>query len=108
MADFSMWMALESAMQDTGERRSIDRATVRRVMTFARPHARTIAGYRALATVLAVIGVAIPVLAGRVVDAIVDGGPESTVIALALVLAGAALLEAGVGLLERLASSSLG
>ena len=108
MADFSMWMALESAMQDTGERRKIDRATVRRVMTFARPHARTIAGYLVLATLLAVIGVAIPVLAGRVVDAIVDGGTESTVITLALVLAGAALLEAGIGLLERLASSSLG
>ena len=65
MADFSMWTALESAMQDTGERRSIDRATVRRVATFARPHARTIGGYLALATMLAVIGVAIPVLAGH-------------------------------------------
>src|SRR5687767_9220684 len=103
-----MWTALQSAMQDTDERRSLDRAVIRRVLGFARPHARTIAGYLALATMLAVVGVAIPVLAGQVVDAIVSGRAESTVLTLALVLAGAAVLEAGIGLLERLASSTLG
>jgi ABC-type multidrug transport system fused ATPase/permease subunit len=105
---FDMWSALQSSMQDTGERKRFRRETVRRVLTFARPHRRTIVGYLALATVLAVVGVAIPVLAGRVVDAIVDGGTTRTVAILAIALAVAAVIEAGVGLLERLASSSLG
>ena len=103
-----MWMALQSAMQEDGTRRAVDRATVRRVASFARPHAGTIVSYLGLATALAVIGVAIPVVAGRVVDAIVDGNGNGRVITLAVVLAGAAALEAGIGVLERMRSAALG
>ena len=46
---------------------------MRRVAEFARPHRRTIAAFLLLATVSAVLGVATPVLAGRAVDAIVEG-----------------------------------
>ena len=103
-----MWMALRSAMQDDGRRRSVRWPTVRRVATFARPHRRTIGAFLGLATVSAVLGVATPLLAGQAVDGIVDGGPSGTVVALAVAIAVVTVLEAAVGLLERLTSSRLG
>ena len=68
-----MWSALQSAMQDDGTRRRVDRGTWRRVAEFARPHRRTIVAFLSLATLAALLGVLAPVLAGRAVDAIVDG-----------------------------------
>jgi ABC-type multidrug transport system fused ATPase/permease subunit len=107
--DGNMWMALESAMQEDGTtRRTVSRQTTRRVLTFARPHGRIIATFLALATLSAVLGVASPVLAGRAVDAIVDGRATSTVVAIAALIAVVALVDAVVGLLERLQSSRLG
>ncbi|MFE4056574.1 ABC transporter ATP-binding protein, partial [Streptomyces sp. NPDC059096] len=49
-----------------------------------------------------------PVLAGRVVDAIVSGGDERVVVRLALLIAVIALAEAGLGLLGRRLSATLG
>jgi ABC-type multidrug transport system fused ATPase/permease subunit len=108
MTDFSMWNALESAMQDSGRGGAIRRETLNRVREFARPHRRTIAGFLVLATVLAGLGVLSPVLAGQAVEAIVEGNERSRVVTLALLIAGIAVAEAGIGLLERLMSSSLG
>jgi ABC-type multidrug transport system fused ATPase/permease subunit len=108
VSDFSTWTALRSAMQEDGTRRSIRRQTVRRVADFARPHVRTIASFLALATVAAVLGVAAPILAGRAVDAVVEGRSTTTVLVLAGLIAAAALIEAVVGLVERLQSSRLG
>jgi ABC-type multidrug transport system fused ATPase/permease subunit len=107
--DGNMWMALESAMQQDGNPpRSVSRATTRRVAAFARPQARTITTFLALATISAVLGVASPVLAGRAVDAIVDHRSTSSVVWLATAIAMVAVVDAGVGLLERLQSSRLG
>ena len=53
------------------------RDTLRRVAEFAPPHRRTIAVFLVLATVSAVLGVATPLLAGRAVDAIVEGEPTA-------------------------------
>jgi ABC-type multidrug transport system fused ATPase/permease subunit len=109
MSDFNAWAALQSAMQAGGTpRRTVDRSTIRRVGDFARPHLTTIVSFLALATVAAVLGVATPVLAGQAVDAIVDGRSRSTVIGIAGLIAGVVLLEAVVGLAERLQSSRLG
>ena len=108
MSDFQMWNALHSAMQDDGARRRVDRRTWRRVLTFARPHRRTIFAFLALATVAAGLGVLTPVLAGRAVDAIVSGDAASRVVTIAVLLGVVAVLSSGVGLLERLASSRLG
>ena len=74
MSDFGAWSALQSAMQQEGSSgASVDRRTWRRVAEFARPHRRTIVAFLVLATVSAVLGVRRPVLAGRAVDAIVEG-----------------------------------
>jgi len=103
-----MWMALQSAMQSDGQRRSVRRATVRRVAGFARPHRRAIVTFLLLATVSAVLGVATPVLAGRAVDAIIEGRGAGAVVTIAVLIAGITVLETVVGLLERLVSSRLG
>lgn len=103
-----MWSALESAMHGAGPRRSVSWATVRRIGEFARPHRATILSFLALATVAAVLGVASPILAGRAVDAIVEDRGSRTVVTLALLLAAVAVVDAGVGLLERLQSARLG
>ena len=109
MSEISTWMALESAMQQAHtNRRSVSRATVRRVGEFARPHRRTIIVFLVLATVSALLGVAAPLLAGRAVNAIVEHHATSTVVILAVLIAAVTLIDAGVGLLERLKSSQLG
>ena len=109
MSDMSSWMLLQSAMQEDGApRRPIERATLKRVAAFAGPHRRTIVAFLLSATVSAALGVVAPVLAGRAVDAIVEHRPTSTVVALAVVIAIVSLVDAGVGLLERLKSARLG
>jgi len=106
--ELNLWMALESAMQDGGDRAAVRRATLRRVARFARPHRRTLVSYLVLATTLAGLGVLSPVLAGWAVGAIVEGRDRGQVVTLALLIAAVAVAEAVVGLLERLQSSRLG
>ncbi|MBI5090613.1 MAG: ABC transporter ATP-binding protein [Actinobacteria bacterium] len=109
MADINTWMALESAMQQAqSDRTAVRRDTVRRVGDFARPHLRTIVLFLVLATIAAVLGVASPILAGRAVNAIVAGDDTGKVVTLAVLIGIVTLVDAGVGLLERLKSSQLG
>nr|WP_232248786.1 ABC transporter ATP-binding protein [Streptacidiphilus rugosus] len=102
------WMQLHSVMNAQQERRPFDRATLRRIGAFARPHRRRIWQFVVLSVATALLAVATPVLAGRVVDAIVSHGDQSTVIRLALLIALIALAEAGFGILGRWLSSTLG
>ena len=106
--DFSHWMALESAMHGEQARRRFNRATLRRVYDFARPHHRALAGFLGLSVATAVLTVATPVLAGQVVDEIVGGRNQGRVIGLAAVIAGVALLDAVVGVAERWQSAKIG
>ena len=54
------------------------------------------------------LGVASPLLAGRAVDAIVEGRDTGVVVGIAVLIAVVAVVDAAVGLLERLESSRLG
>lgn len=101
-------MQLHSVMNAQQERRPFDRATLRRIATFARPHRRRIGQFVALSVVTALLAVATPVLAGRVVDVIVSHGDQGTVVRLALLIALIALAEAAFGILGRWLSSTLG
>jgi ATP-binding cassette subfamily C protein len=102
------WMQLHSVMNAQQERRPFDRATLRRIGAFARPHRRRIWLFVALSVVTAMLAVATPVLAGRVVDAIVSHGDSGTVVRLSLLIALIALAEAAFGILGRWLSSTLG
>jgi len=62
---FNNWMALESAMQGGQPRRKVSRATLRRILAFARPHRRSLVAFLLLSVVSAGLTVATPVLAGR-------------------------------------------
>jgi ABC-type multidrug transport system fused ATPase/permease subunit len=105
---FSHWMALESAMHGNQPRRAFSRATLGRIAAFARPHRRALAAFVLLSVVAAILAVATPVLAGRVVDAIIKGKDEGTVVLLALLIALVAILDAVVGVAERWQSSKIG
>ncbi len=96
---FNRWMALESAMHGEQPRRALTRATLRRILDFARPHRRALTAFLLLSVLTAVLTVATPVLAGRVVDAIIEGGDERAVIGLALVIALLAVVDAAVGVI---------
>ena len=102
------WHQMYQAAHGTDERRPFSRATLARIGRFARPHRRRIVAFVGLSVFGAGLAVATPVLAGRVVDAIVRGGPASLVVGFALAIAGIAVAEAGVGIVQRWLSSTLG
>src|ERR671913_2560139 len=106
--DFSHWMALESAMQGDQPRRAFSRATLRRILAFARPNRRALTGFLVLSVVAALLTVATPVLAGQVVDEIVQGRDEGRVIGLAGLIAMVAVFDAVVGIAARWQSSKIG
>ncbi|MEU7678221.1 ABC transporter ATP-binding protein [Micromonospora taraxaci] len=90
------------------DERPLSRVTLKRIAQFARPHRPLIVRFLLLSVVTAVLTVAAPILAGRVVDAIVDGADSSVVIRLAVLIALIALAEAGLGLVTRFLSASIG
>ncbi|MFF3561439.1 ABC transporter ATP-binding protein [Streptomyces sp. NPDC002574] len=102
------WTQLHSVMNATQDRRPLARDTLRRVAAFARPHRRRITWFVLLSVVTALLAVATPVLAGRVVDAIVSGDRSGRVTTLAVLIAVIALAEAGLGLVNRWLSANLG
>src|SRR5262245_13559107 len=102
------WMQLHSVMNAEQERRPFARATLRRIAAFARPHRARMAQFVVLGVVTALLAVATPVLAGRVVDAIVSGHDTGTVVRLSLLIALVAVAEAALGVLGRRLSATLG
>ncbi|MFG2406726.1 ABC transporter ATP-binding protein [Streptomyces brevispora] len=106
--EVTAWSSMHNAMNAQQDRRPISPATVRRIASFARPRRRELYRFLLLSVITALLAVATPVLAGRVVDAIVQGKENGTVTRLALLIAVIAVAEAGLGLLTRLLSATLG
>ncbi|GII80332.1 ABC transporter ATP-binding protein [Sphaerisporangium rufum] len=106
--EMTAWHSLYNAMHAQQDRRPFSMATLRRIGVFARPHRRALAAFLVLSVVTAVLAVASPVLAGRVVDAIVQRAEFGVVATLAALIAVIALLDAGLGLLTRWLSASIG
>ncbi|MEV0204693.1 ABC transporter ATP-binding protein [Streptomyces sp. NPDC050788] len=102
------WTQLHSVMTAQQERHPVARATLRRIAAFARPHRARMAQFVLLGVATALLAVATPVLAGRVVDAIVSGDDEGRVVRLALLIALIAVVEAALGILGRRLSATLG
>ena len=99
---------MRGAMNRRDTPRSVARGTLRRVARFARPHWRSLGVFLVLTVVSAGLAVASPVLAGRVVDAIVRGSAGSVVVTLALLIAAIAVADAVLGLVERWYSARIG
>ncbi|MFI8391700.1 ABC transporter ATP-binding protein [Streptomyces sp. NPDC085540] len=106
--EVTAWTSLHSAINAQQDRRPLSRAGLRRVAAFARPHRRGLTLFLLLSVVTALLAVATPVLASRVVTAIVDGRDSSAVTRLAVLIALIAVAEAGLGLLTRRLSATLG
>lgn len=91
-----------------GDLRSlVDRRLLSRIWRFAGRHHRRLGVFVAVSVVSALLGIATPLLAGRVVDEI-GTGAAGVVVVLALVIAAVAVAEAGVSLVTRWLSSTIG
>ncbi|MBP1162542.1 ATP-binding cassette subfamily B protein [Rhodococcus sp. PvR044] len=102
------WSSMYRMMNSHDEKRPFSMATVRRILGFAKPHHRKLAKFLLISVVTAALAVATPVLAGRVVDGIVNGSDASVVIRLAVLIALIAIVEAGLALYNRFLSASIG
>ncbi|WP_067648882.1 ABC transporter ATP-binding protein [Nocardia harenae] len=102
------WSQMYRQMNAPDERRPFRRATAARILRFATPHRRTIALFLGFSVLSALISVATPVLAGRVVNDIVGGAAARVVVTLALVIGVLAVVDAGLGLVVRRLSAGIG
>ncbi len=91
-----------------GDLRSlVDRELVGRIWRFASRHHRRLGVFVVVSVVSALLGLATPLLAGKVVDEI-GNGAAGVVVVLAAVIAAVAVAEAGVTLVMRWLSSAIG
>ena len=91
-----------------GDLRSLaNRRLLGRIWRFSGRHHRRLGVFVAVSVVSALLGVATPLLAGRVVDEIGRGAP-GVVVALAAVIAAVAVAEAAISLVTRWLSSTIG
>ena len=92
-----------------GDLRSlVNRELLSRIWRFAHRHHGRLRGFVAVSVVSALLAVATPVLAGKVVDEIVRGGAPGVVVLLATVIALVAVAETAVSLVTRWLSSTIG
>ncbi|BDM68946.1 ABC transporter ATP-binding protein [Streptomyces nigrescens] len=106
--EVTAWHSLHSTMAAQQGRHRFSRGTLRRIAAFARPHRRHLIWFLVLSTVTAMLAVATPLLAGRVVDAIVGGDSSALVVGLSGLIALIAVAEAALGLVTRWLSASIG
>jgi ATP-binding cassette subfamily B protein len=107
-SSWSMLRSIQSAERVSQHR--LSRGTTRRILRFARPYRRDIMVFLITVVLAAGIGVATPVLAGHVVNAITAGGPgaASAVIRIAFTIAGLAVVDAFLSLAQRWYSARIG
>jgi len=102
------WSSLWSTMRSDKSNSGISKDTFRRTVSFAKPYGRKLLVFVVLSVVSAALAVATPVLAGKVVDAIVAKTAVDVVVNLALLIALVAVLDAGLSLVIRWISANLG
>ncbi|PZE86739.1 ABC transporter ATP-binding protein [Curtobacterium sp. MCBD17_032] len=102
------WSSLYKISTAKNGEHGFSRESVRRILTFAVPYRAKLVVFIALSVVGAVLAVATPVLAGRVVDVIVARGAVATIVWLAVVIALVAVGDAVVSLVTRWYSARIG
>ena len=106
--EFAAWNSLYHMMTAQQDRRPFTWATVKRILGFARPHTAQLVGFLVLSVVGAFLAVATPLLAGQVVNLIFATAPFAQVLLIAIAIGVIAIVEAGLGLLQRWLSARLG
>ncbi|NEW31362.1 ABC transporter ATP-binding protein [Nocardia cyriacigeorgica] len=102
------WSQMYRRMNAPDEQRPFSMATARRILRFAAPHKRRLGAFLLFSVVSALLAVATPLLAGRVVNGIVDGAAPRVVVVLALAIGGLAVVDAALGLAIRWLSARIG
>jgi ATP-binding cassette subfamily B protein len=103
------WQMMRSMGRDrTVVSTKLPKGTWRRVLRFASPYRRDLIIFLLAIVLDAVIAVATPVLAGRVVNTITSHGHVRTVVDIALVIAGLAIFDAGLSFAQRWYSARIG
>jgi ATP-binding cassette subfamily B protein len=111
MGGMSSGMMLRSMRNsDQIAQHQLTRGTTRRILAFARPYRRDITVFLLAVVISAGIGVATPLFAGDVINAITGHAPGAgaTVIRLALMIAGLAVADALLSLAQRWYSARIG
>ena len=93
---------------DSVTQRKLPAGIVRRVLAYARPYRRELIFFLIVTVISAVIAVAGPLLAGDVVNVISRRGRVRTVVLLAVVIAGLAVIDAALSLISRRFSARIG
>ncbi len=89
--------------------RELPEGTVRRILGIARPYRRDLTWFVLLVVGSSVIGVLTPLLAGRIVNHIASlDGTAGDVVRIALLIAGLAVVDAGISLATRWYSARIG
>ncbi|WP_433196967.1 ABC transporter ATP-binding protein [Nocardia sp. CA-107356] len=102
------WSQMYRRANAPQEQRPFRLATAKRILRFAGPHRRRIGAFLLFSVVSALLAVATPVLAGRVVNDIVGGAAPRVVVTLAIVIGGLAVVDAALGVMIRWLSSRIG
>ena len=101
--------AMRSLRRDSSaSKRALPKGTARRGLAFARPYRLRLLVFLVLIVGDAVIAVTTPVLAGRVVNTITTHGAVRTVVIIASVIAGLAVIDAVLSFVQRWYSASIG
>ena len=88
--------------------RKLAKGTTRRVLRFAAPYRLQLISFLFLIVLDAIIAVATPVLAGRVVNTITSRGEVRTVVVIAAIIAVLAVFDAGLSFAQRWYSARIG
>jgi ATP-binding cassette subfamily B protein len=103
------WAVMRSMRRDPAlSAKNLREGTARRVIGFARPYRWLLLLFLVMVIFDALIGVATPVLAGRVVNEITRHGRVHTVAWIAGLIAALAVIDAGLSLAQRWYSSRIG
>ena len=106
--EMAAWNSIYHAMHAKEDQRPFSLPVLRRIAGFARPHARPLTWFLLLSVLTAALAVAAPLLAGQVVNAIIDGSALRPVLFLAALIAAVAIAEAALALLVRRLSAQVG
>ena len=109
MSTHSGWQTMRTLSRDGSVRDvRLAQGTTRRVLGYARPQSRRIAVFLVLVVLSAVLVVATPLLLQRLIDDGVIAGNSDLVVRIALIVAGLAVLEAVLTMVQRWFSSRIG
>ncbi len=106
--DAAAWNSLHRVMNTQDGPQRLTKETLKRIGGFAAPHKRRLIHFLLLSVVSACLAVATPVLAGKVVNAIVDGDSRSKVFAIAGLIALIAVADAALAIWTRWLSATIG